>query len=97
MSDMFAWMYSDVVKDHFMNPRNVFSPDENFSYDAEGITGSVKCGDQMQFMLKIKDDVIEDVRWRTYGCASAIASTSTSGSPRDIASVASRIRATQSV
>lgn len=76
MSDMFAWMYSDVVKDHFMNPRNVFNPDDAFTYDAEGITGSVKCGDQMQFMLKIKEDVIEDVRWRTYGCASAIASTS---------------------
>ena len=76
MSDAFAWLYSDVVKDHFMNPRNVFNPDEGFKADAEGLTGNVKCGDQMLFMLKIADDVIVDVRWKTYGCASAIASTS---------------------
>lgn len=76
MSDAFAWLYSDVVKDHFMNPKNVFNPDEGFKADAEGMTGNVKCGDQMLFMLKVDDDVITDVRWKTYGCASAIASTS---------------------
>jgi nitrogen fixation NifU-like protein len=74
--DAFQWLYSDVVKDHFMNPRNVFDSDESFVADAEGIVGNVKCGDQMMFMLKIQDDVIVDVRWKTYGCASAIASTS---------------------
>ncbi len=74
--DAFQWLYSDTVKDHFMNPRNVFNPDESFAADAEGIVGNIKCGDQMMFMLKIKDDVIVDVRWKTYGCASAIASTS---------------------
>ncbi|HUX37989.1 MAG TPA: iron-sulfur cluster assembly scaffold protein [Rectinemataceae bacterium] len=75
-ADAFKWLYSDVVKDHFTNPRNVFEPEENFEADAEGMVGNIKCGDQMMFMLKIKDDVITDVRWKTYGCASAIASTS---------------------
>ncbi len=64
------------MKEHFTNPKNVFDPDEGFEADAEGVVGNVKCGDQMMFLLKIEDDVIEDVRWKTYGCASAIASTS---------------------
>ncbi len=72
----FQWLYSDVVKEHFVNPRNVFDPDEGFEADAEGVVGNIKCGDQMMFLLKIKDEVIQDVRWKTYGCASAIASTS---------------------
>jgi nitrogen fixation NifU-like protein len=74
MSD---WLYSDTVKDHFMNPRNVLMEDEKeFPADARGQTGNIKCGDQMLMLLKIKDDIIVDVRWKTYGCASAIASTS---------------------
>ena len=76
MTDTFQWLYSPIVKEHFTNPRNVFDPDENFAGDAEGVVGNIKCGDQMMFMLKIKDDVITEVRWKTYGCASAIASTS---------------------
>ncbi|MDX9826767.1 MAG: iron-sulfur cluster assembly scaffold protein [Spirochaetia bacterium] len=72
----FQWLYSDVVKEHFVNPRNVFDPEEKFEADAEGVVGNIKCGDQMMFLLKINNDVIEDVRWKTYGCASAIASTS---------------------
>ena len=44
--------------------------------DGRGIVGNIKCGDQMLILLRIKDDVIEDVRWKTYGCASAIASSS---------------------
>ncbi|MCP5454190.1 MAG: iron-sulfur cluster assembly scaffold protein [Spirochaetaceae bacterium] len=76
MSDAFAWLYSDVVKEHFTNPKNVFNPDEGFPYNAEGMTGNIKCGDQMLFMLLVEGDVIKDVRWKTYGCASAIASTS---------------------
>ena len=74
MSD---WIYSDTVKEHFTNPRNVLLEDENsFDYNAKGQMGNIKCGDQMLMLLKIKDDVITDVRWKTYGCASAIASTS---------------------
>ncbi len=74
---MTDWLYSDTVKDHFMNPRNVLMDDEStFQADARGLTGNIKCGDQMLVLLKIKDDIITDVRWKTYGCASAIASTS---------------------
>jgi nitrogen fixation NifU-like protein len=73
MSD---WLYSDTVKDHFTNPRNVLLENEGFVADGRGQTGNIKCGDQMLMLLKIKDDVIIDVRWKTYGCASAIASTS---------------------
>ena len=71
------WLYSDTVKEHFTNPRNVLLEDESaFSADGRGQTGNIKCGDQMLMLLRIKDDVINDVRWKTYGCASAIASTS---------------------
>jgi nitrogen fixation NifU-like protein len=74
MSD---WLYSDTVKEHFTNPRNVLLEDESsFAANARGQTGNIKCGDQMLMLLQIKDDVITDVRWKTYGCASAIASTS---------------------
>jgi nitrogen fixation NifU-like protein len=48
----------------------------NFPADGRGQTGTIKCGDQMLMLLTIKDDIITDVRWKTYGCASAIASTS---------------------
>ena len=71
------WLYSDTVKDHFTNPRNVLSEDESsFTADGRGQAGNIKCGDQMRMLLKISDDIITDVRWKTYGCASAIASTS---------------------
>lgn len=71
------WVYSDIVKDHFLNPRNFLMGDESkFKYDAVGIVGNPICGDQMKMYLKIKDDKIVDIRWKTYGCASAIASTS---------------------
>jgi nitrogen fixation NifU-like protein len=49
---------------------------DGFAPDGKGQTGNIKCGDEMLMLLKIKDDVITDVRWKTYGCASAIASTS---------------------
>ena len=71
------WLYSEVVKEHFMNPKNVLLEDESqWPHDGRGIVGNIKCGDQMLILLRIKDDVIQDVRWKTYGCASAIASTS---------------------
>jgi len=74
---MSGWLYSEIVKDHFTNPRNVLSEEENeFPANGRGQTGNIKCGDQMLMLLKIEDDIISDVRWRTYGCASAIASTS---------------------
>jgi len=74
---MSNWLYSDVVKDHFMNPRNVLMEDEStFAFDGRGMTGNIKCGDQMLILLKVEGDRIVDVRWQTYGCASAIAATS---------------------
>ena len=71
------WLYSDTVKDHFTNPRNVLKESEDeFAADGRGQTGNIKCGDQMLMLLRIENDIITDVRWKTYGCASAIASTS---------------------
>ena len=71
------WVYSDIVKDHFLNPRNfLMGSESNFKYDAMGLVGNPICGDQMKMYIKVKDDKIEDIRWKTYGCASAIASTS---------------------
>lgn len=71
------WVYTDTVKDHFLNPRNFLMGDESkFKRDATGLVGNPICGDQMKMFIKVKDDKIEDIRWKTYGCASAIASTS---------------------
>lgn len=71
------WVYSKTVREHFLNPRNILMGDESkFKYDAVGIVGNPICGDQMKMYIKVKDDVISDIRWKTYGCASAIASTS---------------------
>lgn len=76
------WVYSEIVKDHFLNPRNFLMGDESkFDYDAVGLVGNPICGDQMKMYIKVGHDsdnneIIEDIRWKTYGCASAIASTS---------------------
>ena len=66
-------LYSDKVMDHFQNPRNVGKID-----DADGIgeVGNAKCGDIMKMYLKIKDNVIEDAKFETLGCGSAIATSS---------------------
>jgi NifU-like protein involved in Fe-S cluster formation/bacterioferritin-associated ferredoxin len=78
MDKPFQWTYTDKVKDHFVNPRNVLADDEDFQADGEGTVGNMKCGDQMMFLIKVDKDrnTIADCRWKTYGCASAIASTS---------------------
>ena len=71
------WIYSETVKDHFLNPRNFLMGDEaNFEYDVMGLVGNPICGDQMKMYIKVRDGKIVDVKWKTYGCASAIASTS---------------------
>ena len=66
-------LYSEIVMDHFMNPRNVGS-----IADADGIgeVGNMKCGDIMKIYLKIDNDIITDVKFETFGCGSAIASSS---------------------
>lgn len=66
-------MYSDKVMDHFSNPRNV---GEIENADGVGQVGNAKCGDIMKMYLKIEDSVIIDVKFKTYGCGSAIASSS---------------------
>ncbi len=66
-------LYSEKVMDHFRNPRNV-GVIENA--DGVGEVGNAKCGDIMKMYLKINDDVIEDVKFETFGCGSAIASSS---------------------
>lgn len=71
------WIYSETVKEHFLNPRNFLMGDEAaFDCDATGIVGNPICGDQMKMFIKVRDGRIFDIRWKTYGCASAIASTS---------------------
>ena len=66
-------LYSEKVMDHFRNPRNLGKKD-----DADGIgeVGNAKCGDIMKMYIKVKDGIIEDVKFNTFGCGSAIASSS---------------------
>ena len=66
-------LYSEKVMDHFRNPRNV-----GVIEDADGVgeVGNAKCGDIMKIYLKIDDDIITDVKFETFGCGSAIASSS---------------------
>ena len=66
-------LYTETVMDHFMNPRNV---GEIENADGVGEVGNAKCGDIMKMYLKIKDGIIEDVKFETFGCGSAIASSS---------------------
>ncbi|MFH1729441.1 MAG: iron-sulfur cluster assembly scaffold protein [Pseudomonadota bacterium] len=74
-----SWLYSDKVKDHFFNPRNIMK-DEEDEYKADGIgyVGNPACGDMMKVWIKVdkENDKIIDCKWRTFGCASAIGSTS---------------------
>ena len=66
-------MYTEQVMDHFMNPRNVGEIE-----DASGVgtVGNAKCGDIMKMYIKVKDGVIEDVKFKTFGCGAAIATSS---------------------
>ena len=66
-------MYSEKVMDHFMNPRNVGTIDDA---DGVGEVGNAKCGDIMKIFIKVDNDIISDVKFQTFGCGSAIASSS---------------------
>lgn len=65
--------YSDEVMDHFMNPRNVGEIEDA---DATGLVGNAKCGDIMKVFLKIENGIIVDVKFKTFGCGAAIATSS---------------------
>ncbi|MEE0742515.1 MAG: Fe-S cluster assembly scaffold protein NifU [Emergencia sp.] len=66
-------LYNDTVMDHFMNPRNVGELEQP---DGTGTYGSPVCGDMMQIQIKVENDVITDAKFKTFGCGSAIASSS---------------------
>lgn len=66
-------LYSDKVMDHFMNPRNVGEIEDASS---TGTVGNAKCGDIMKVYLKVSNNIIEDVKFKTFGCGSAIATSS---------------------
>lgn len=72
------WAYSNAVKEHFFHPQNVLGDNEDFAADGIGMAGSPACGDVMLFAIKVDAESgrISACRWRTFGCASAIASTS---------------------
>jgi NifU-like protein involved in Fe-S cluster formation len=75
------WFYSETVKDHFFNPRNIFKTKEEakkYRADGIGIVGSPACGDIMKIWIRVdkKKDRIKEMKYQTFGCASAIASTS---------------------
>lgn len=63
-------MYSDKVMDHFMNPRNVGEID---NADGVGMEGNPTCGDVMKIFIKVKDNKIEEAKFKTFGCGAAIA------------------------
>jgi nitrogen fixation NifU-like protein len=66
-------LYSKKVMDHFAKPQNVGKIED---YDGLGIVGNPKCGDTMEITIKVKDDKIDDIKFRTFGCVSAIATSS---------------------
>ncbi|MBI2609952.1 iron-sulfur cluster assembly scaffold protein [Candidatus Giovannonibacteria bacterium] len=74
------WYYSDTVKEHFFHPRNLLweRPKNQNEFDAEGMVGSPACGDMMQMWMKVDRNTerVIDLKWKTFGCASAIAATS---------------------
>jgi NifU-like protein involved in Fe-S cluster formation len=78
LCDVGNWLYSETVRDHFFNPRNILLDEENYEADGIGIVGSPACGDMMVVWIRIQFETgrIRECKWRTFGCASAIASTS---------------------
>ncbi|MBO5385683.1 Fe-S cluster assembly protein NifU [bacterium] len=67
------WDYSEKVMDHYRNPRNVGAIDDA---DAVGVAGSLTCGDQLKIYLKIENNIVTDAKFQTFGCGSAVASSS---------------------
>lgn len=78
MSQEGEWVYTEKLKEHFLHPKNILLDEKDFKADGKGIVGNIKCGDQMMVYIKVDKEkgIITDCKWKTYGCASAIASTS---------------------
>src|SRR3989338_3596077 len=78
LCDVGDWLYSEVVRDHFFNPRNLLIDDSTYEADGIGVVGSPACGDMMAVWIEVEKETgrIRACKWRTFGCASAIASTS---------------------
>ena len=68
--------YSDKVLDHYNNPRNVGSMDKSAPDVGTGLVGAPECGDVMKLQIKVEDGIITDAKFKTFGCGSAIASSS---------------------
>lgn len=69
-------VYSEKVIDHYQNPRNVGSLDKESENVGTGVVGAPECGDVMKLQIQVEDGVITDARFKTFGCGSAIASSS---------------------
>jgi NifU-like protein involved in Fe-S cluster formation len=72
------WVYSSTVKKHFFSPKNILFDETGYKADGVGMVGSPECGDVMVVWIKVnkKNNRIKECKWRTFGCASAIASAS---------------------
>jgi nitrogen fixation NifU-like protein len=68
--------YSDKVIDHYTNPRNVGTLDKSLSSVGTGLVGAPECGDVMRLQIEVNDNIITDAKFKTFGCGSAIASSS---------------------
>ena len=66
-------MYTQKVMDHFKEPKNVGIVE---NYDGKGVVGNPTCGDQMEITIKVENDIIVDIKFRTFGCGAAIATSS---------------------
>jgi len=73
-----GWFYTDTVKEHFFHPKNFMDNEETYGEAAMGMVGSPACGDAMKIWIKVDPATqkITDMKWKTFGCGSAIASTS---------------------
>lgn len=73
-----GWFYSDTVKEHFFHPKNFMQDETDYAEAAMGMVGSPACGDAMKIWIKVDPatERITDLKWKTFGCGSAIASTS---------------------
>lgn len=68
--------YSDKVIDHYQNPKNVGTLDKNKKNVGTGLVGAPECGDVMRLQIEVEDGIIKDAKFKTFGCGSAIASSS---------------------